>query len=742
MPKRKKPKSKRKKTYLSDDVFLNREVPFRALIYLGILSIALITFLTEWNMANMNATINSFEFSLPITKARAATVSSGENVIIAIIDGVRYQEIFGDAEHKYAPHLWNDLKPQGTLFTNVWNMGITATTAGHQTIITGAWQNLLNNGNLLPDQRTKQPNIFEYYRKQKNIPQAKVWTVTGKIGNLKSLDYSLNPDYGYNFKASALPVGDNDEVVFEKVKQTMDENHPSLLFINFGEVDHQGHLGPYENYTNAIKTVDQIVYELWQKIQSDEYYKDKTTLIITADHGRHSDSYATGFKSHGASTNGDRHEIFLAIGPRIRRDYTVDSFKQQIDIVPTVGALLGFKTPYADGEAMDEMFTDQEITLASSANEISKAIKPKIAAGKDKLHLIYHQKDKTSGGFDVYYEKSTDDGLSWSKPVLIFDSTPGGRLFYEADIALAGQGTDQEKLMVFGAAVAPIDLGGQSFEWRAYSRQSADQGYSWREISEAGTLGIITSSLSLAANDNEFAAVALGTKKAGAQQQLFYFKETKEGGWQVSAVNDSMINILNPSLALESDFSRVVWQGLGQKKLINYKYWNIIDDFSGGNSSWTKDRRIAIQRESYIFHYDPEIDCFNKICQLTWSKLVAMPQESAYWRVKQRESSTMGTKWENDKVISSPNINSWNPALTLLNESESVIVWEQHNGSSADIYGRKKNGSRWSKITNLTQEDGLDSVLPDVASYANNTYLAWQELAGSNWEVKAKKISF
>ncbi len=41
-----------------------------------------------------------------------------KHVFIVVMDGVRYSETFGDSTHALIPRLYNDLRPEGTLFTN------------------------------------------------------------------------------------------------------------------------------------------------------------------------------------------------------------------------------------------------------------------------------------------------------------------------------------------------------------------------------------------------------------------------------------------------------------------------------------------------------------------------------------------------------------------------------------------------------------------------------------------------
>ncbi len=50
--------------------------------------------------------------------------------------------------------------------------------------------------------------------------------------------------------------------------------------------DEMGHQGNYAKYLKDIKQQDEYLKELWKYIQTDPVYRNKTTLIITSDHGR------------------------------------------------------------------------------------------------------------------------------------------------------------------------------------------------------------------------------------------------------------------------------------------------------------------------------------------------------------------------------------------------------------------------------------------------------------------------
>lgn len=303
----------------------------------------------------------TFIFALLLIIACAlpsAAAYKTQYVFLCVMDGVRYSETFGDPTHANIPHLWNDLRPQATIYTNYYNNGVTITRQGHSTMATGTWQKCLNGG-----PRMTMPSIFDYYRDQLGVPQDKTWVIFGKA-QYSFLEYSSFPAYTDKFKPSCqMGIGEanqeGDNKVLARVEEVMDKDHPKLVFVNFGFTDHSGHVATFDVYKGAVKNVDRIFHDLWQKIQSDSVYKDKTTLILVNDHGRHLDSRG-GFKSHGDGCEGCRHIMLAILGPDTKKGVEIDKQAQQIDLAPTIGELLGFQTPLSDGKVLSDCLTKYE----------------------------------------------------------------------------------------------------------------------------------------------------------------------------------------------------------------------------------------------------------------------------------------------------------------------------------------------------------------------------------------------
>ncbi|MDH3269138.1 MAG: sulfatase-like hydrolase/transferase, partial [Ignavibacteria bacterium] len=279
-----------------------------------------------------------------------AVLLHAQNAIIVVMDGARYTETFG-AGNTYIPHLYDDMKPLGTLFTNYnidYPSGLTETCPGHAAIEAGTWQPIANNGS----ERPTKPTVFEYMRKEDGNPQSDCYVVTGK-DKLDILTYSTYTGYGSTYGGTW--VGDDnrdDALTYSKVIDVMQNYNPKILVVNFAEVDDVAHNSSFANYCSAITNADNYIYQLWQHIQAGDYgyTTENTTLFVTNDHGRHTSNFA----SHGDGCEGCTHIMLLALGRGVPVNQTIDLPTWQIDIAPTVGQFLDFQTPFSTGTSLLE----------------------------------------------------------------------------------------------------------------------------------------------------------------------------------------------------------------------------------------------------------------------------------------------------------------------------------------------------------------------------------------------------
>jgi hypothetical protein len=282
-----------------------------------------------------------------------------QNVIVVVIDGARYTETFG-AGATYIPHIYNDLKPIGAVYTNfrIADAGITSTNPGHASILTGTWQQILNDGS----QRPTKPTVFEYFRQELGISIGENYVIAGK-SKLDVISYSTDPAYGFNYRASESCSTLTDNQVYNNLVTIMDTYHPRLMIVNLPDTDLRGHANDWNGYLSAITNADNLVYQLWQKIQTDSFYQNNTTLFVTNDHGRHDTAHG-GFVNHGDDCEGCEHIMLLAVGRNVSSGLVNNDLHYQIELAATVGDLLNFSTPQAIGTSLYEGTNPLPVELA------------------------------------------------------------------------------------------------------------------------------------------------------------------------------------------------------------------------------------------------------------------------------------------------------------------------------------------------------------------------------------------
>jgi hypothetical protein len=269
-----------------------------------------------------------------------------KHTVIVVLDGVRYSESFGDSTHINIPIIWNQLRPQGTVYTSFRNDGVTMTNSGHASILTGTRESLRNNGTEPPHN----PTLFEYFRKQTGAPRSDCWVVLGKT-KLQMLTSSSHSAYGGPYGASVKTSTSeyDDRIAESNAISVLADHHPSLMIVNIPAPDEFAHNRFWEKYLFAIRQADTIIGALWDAVRLDPLLRDSTTMIVTNDHGRHTSDYT----DHGDSCDGCRHIMLLVLGPETPAGVVDPTPYRQIDIAPTVAALLGFKTPDSVGRTIE-----------------------------------------------------------------------------------------------------------------------------------------------------------------------------------------------------------------------------------------------------------------------------------------------------------------------------------------------------------------------------------------------------
>ncbi|MER3497369.1 MAG: phosphoglyceromutase [Chitinophagaceae bacterium] len=173
-------------------------------------------------------------------------------------------------------------------------------------------------------------------------------------GNEKFLNRLLKDSYKPWLKDECLDV-----FTHYGAMEYLKTRKPKVFFIGYGETDEWAHSGQYRSYLDAAHQADAWLMEIWNFVQSDPQYKNKTTIFITTDHGR-GDINKDEWTSHNNNVQ-DSHEVWFALlGPAIksRGEMKIAMQLYQQQLAQTFARLLGvkFKAPHPVAEEVKQIF--------------------------------------------------------------------------------------------------------------------------------------------------------------------------------------------------------------------------------------------------------------------------------------------------------------------------------------------------------------------------------------------------
>jgi hypothetical protein len=309
-------------------------------------------------------------FSLVFTSGLFAQTKTTktENIVLITLDGLRWQEVYGGVDSLFVddtgmiehagsllpdfwhpdplkrrellfPFVWGTLAKQGQLFGNraygnkvdtqnkLW-----FSYPGYNELLSG----FADDARIRSNDKVNNPNTtFLEHLNQLPEYQNKVmafgsWDVFPFIVNEERSGIPVNAGFD-------LAVGENLTAVEKTVNRLQQElrgpwpsvrldpfthqyaleaiknQKPSVLYIAYGETDDWAHDGKYDQYVWSAKQTDAYLKEIWETLQADPKYRNKTTLLITVDHGRGTNKES--WKSHGEAIPEAGQVWMMAIGP-------------------------------------------------------------------------------------------------------------------------------------------------------------------------------------------------------------------------------------------------------------------------------------------------------------------------------------------------------------------------------------------------------------------------------------------
>lgn len=327
-----------------------------------------------------------------------------ENIVLITFDGLRWQELFKGADSLMVddtglvsiegslltdywhsdpikrremlfPFFWNTIAKQGQIYGNrdygnkVDNSNkMWFSYPGYNEVLSGFADDARINSN----SKINNPNVtFLEYLNQSPAYRGKVmafgsWDVFPYIINKERSGIPVNAGFDLASGNNLTDVEKTINRMQQEIRgpwggvrldpfthhyalEAIKKHKPKVLYIAYGETDDWAHGGKYDQYLWSANQTDKYIQEIWETLQADPQYKDKTTLIISVDHGR--GITKNSWKSHGANVPQAGQIWMMALGPDTpaRGEMKIEGQWTSAMVARTVFQLLGM--PYPDDKA-------------------------------------------------------------------------------------------------------------------------------------------------------------------------------------------------------------------------------------------------------------------------------------------------------------------------------------------------------------------------------------------------------
>ncbi len=150
--------------------------------------------------------------------------------------------------------------------------------------------------------------------------------------------------YSY-FRDSFLDADGDDETVSQATRFILMEK-PDFVFLYIGTVDTAGHSYGWmsERYLQQLEHIDGLLGDFFNSLPP------VYSAIIHSDHGGHD-------HAHGTDLDEDMLIPWMAIGPNIKKSYTIQSEITLLDTAPTIASIMGIPAHHEwEGRSVDEIF--------------------------------------------------------------------------------------------------------------------------------------------------------------------------------------------------------------------------------------------------------------------------------------------------------------------------------------------------------------------------------------------------
>lgn len=367
--------------------------------------------------------------------------------------------------------------------------------------------------------------------------------------------------------------------------------------------------------------------------------------------------------------------------------------------------LLLTATSYAQWKPDARLTTDTAISFTSYNNARC------IAAGEKSVHVVWY--DYRDGNAEIYYKRSTDEGMNWSTGTRLTNDTSDSKL---------------PSIIVSGLLVHVVWEEYRDGNSEIYYKRSTDGGTTWGAdirltndfaLSELPSISVSGLALHVVWNDYRDTNYEI------------YYKRSTDGGitWEADMqLTSDPANSVYPAIAVSDSVVHAVW--FDDRDGNDEIYYKRSTD---GGKNWEADTRLT--NSSYL-SWVPSVSVSNSDVHVVWTDDRDGNDETYYKR-----STDGGITWEQDTRLTNNSANSWNPSISVAGKFLHLVWWDDRDGN-AEIYYKQStdSGLNWGMDTRLSNAPDF-SNRPSISVSDSVLHVVWRDFRDQNWEIYYKRFS-
>lgn len=330
--------------------------------------------------------------------------------------------------------------------------------------------------------------------------------------------------------------------------------------------------------------------------------------------------------------------------------------------------------------------TDKGLTWGPDirfTNNPASSWRPSVSVNGTTVHLVWC--DEASGNFEIYYKRSTDDGINWSENIRItFDSARSWA----------------PSLAVNGSFLHIVWPESRDLNEEVYYKRSSDNGLSWGPDTRLTYDSSGTYYPSVAVSGSNVHVVWYDFRTG--RRTVFYKRSTNGGtNWGADTqLTFSASESYNAAVCVSGSAVHVAWQDkrYGAEEIF---YMHSID----GGLSWSGENRIS---SNFGISWYPSISAAQNNIHLVWQDNTSGNYEIYYDR-----STDGGLNWNQISQLTNDTAESLRPSIAIL-DSLVHVVWNDKRDGNFEVYYKRNPTGNPIGINNIS------GIIPFAYSLSQN----------------------